>query len=569
MCDEANLLERFMRAQRCEERADEAGAAEHYGEVITAAEYLASPLPSPLTDTALREAVAPPVSLVASMACTSLGGLHLDAQRLEQARGCFVSSLGWWPDNAMSLLNLGDLEREHGSLSLAVTHYVSAAALPPVHEAGGELSGEEEDDAGEEMPTWFDQWVSMPRVEAVALASYMCALLHHQSLAFDRALPYLRRFSRLRYRLAPALWRLACTRPLANASLPSSAAAIRKDPQAVRRFDQSVPIPLLERLRSAFAVSSPFWTESRYAGRGYFSFWYDVSQPPRSCVEALAKHLLPLTGCAEQIVGCEWWVHTRAQGRSIGHQMHFDTEESTLARGDVLHPIVSSVTYIDGDPTQSDPTVVLDQRVTDDFAPSAWVSHPTLGSTLFFPGDRLHCVVPAAPAAPAAPPPLHNGRKRVRPSASVNGDERLTPSMEQPQRVTLMIGFWAQPVHTECRRVPYDACGPVPRGTRACTWPEKLTLPTEPSEVAELQQGCERALTQVTCRNVPSFKGDPWERIKGAKEGSAASSGPDGTAGHWLDLDVPEARNHRFFVSSIKEFREQIFNPSIDDAIDG
>ena len=30
MCDEANLLERFMRAQRCEERADEAGAAEHY-----------------------------------------------------------------------------------------------------------------------------------------------------------------------------------------------------------------------------------------------------------------------------------------------------------------------------------------------------------------------------------------------------------------------------------------------------------------------------------------------------------------------------------------------------------
>ena len=86
-----------------------------------------------------------------------------------------------------------------------------------------------------------------------------------------------------------------------------------------------------------------------------------MRQPPSNTVELLAAHLLPLTGCGDRIVGCEWWVHTRSDGRSIGHQMHFDTEEATLAAGRLCHPTVSSVTYLSGT-GGGDPTVVFDQR---------------------------------------------------------------------------------------------------------------------------------------------------------------------------------------------------------------
>ena len=246
----------------------------------------------------------------------------------------------------------------------------------------------------------------LPRVETVGLASYMSALLHHQALQFDDALPYLRRFARLRYRLSPALWKLASRPPSSALTLATDST----DAKTVRRFDGCVPPPLLSKLQEAFSIDSPFWKESGYAERGYFSFWHDSATQPRSLVDALAHHLLPLTGCEDSIVGCEWWVHTRAEGRSIGHQMHFDTEEFTLSTGEVLHPLVSSVTYLNGS-ICADATVVLEQTVEDENGcDAAYVSHPLIGSTLFFPGDRLHCVVPAAPVAAAgeeakAPPP--------------------------------------------------------------------------------------------------------------------------------------------------------------------
>ena len=101
----------------------------------------------------------------------------------------------------------------------------------------------------------------------------------------------------------------------------------------VVRWEGGVPPELLRRLKAAFAQDSPFWRETDYAERGYFSFWHDAAMPPRTVVDELAMTLLPLTGHAERIVGFEWWVHTRAEARSIGHQMHFDTEEASLAAG--------------------------------------------------------------------------------------------------------------------------------------------------------------------------------------------------------------------------------------------
>ena len=100
----------------------------------------------------------------------------------------------------MALTNLADVERERGCVREAARHYQTAASLPST-----------------EWPTvtpsdWFEAWVAEPRTECVGLATYMCALLLHQALAFDEALPYLQRFG-IRWRLAPCVWSAIVTPP--------------------------------------------------------------------------------------------------------------------------------------------------------------------------------------------------------------------------------------------------------------------------------------------------------------------------------------------------------------------
>ena len=74
-----------------------------------------------------------------------------------------TSAAALWPGNAMALVNLADIEREHGPCAdAALAMYERAAALPPCHER--------------ETP-WHDAWVAAPRAQSVALASYMAALV--------------------------------------------------------------------------------------------------------------------------------------------------------------------------------------------------------------------------------------------------------------------------------------------------------------------------------------------------------------------------------------------------------
>ena len=61
-------------------------------------------------------------------------------------------------------------------------------------------------------------------------------------------------------------------------------------------YKRQVPEPLLHALQEAFAPSSPFWSETDYEERGYFSFWAPARAAPRILVEMLAQHVLPLTG---------------------------------------------------------------------------------------------------------------------------------------------------------------------------------------------------------------------------------------------------------------------------------
>jgi len=582
MSASARLLDLFMQAQQREDADDASGATKLYEKLIQYAEANVSPDISSVADEALTSALSPPADLIVSTALTSLGGMHLDTCTLEEARRCFRRSLSWWPGNGMALLNLGDIEREHGCLAMAIKHYEAAAALPPLHVSPEEADGDEvDDDEGEEdddddasegdgvdgdedeededEPGWCASWVGQPRVESVSLASYMCALLHSQALAFDAALPYLHRFARLRLRLAPSVWRLAANRP--TATLRELGAAERDDAQAVRRFEGCVPAPLLERLRHGFALGSPFWQETNYAARGYFSFWYDVACEPSNTVEALARHLLPLTGAADEIVGCEWWVHTRAEGRSIGHQMHWDTEEVSLQRGEILHPLVSSVTYLSG-ASGGDPTVVLDQRTDDDEVGRAFVSHPLVGATLFFPGDRLHCVLPTKATTKKRARGAQPHNSMAADADPARGDLPLLAASACPQRVTLMIGFWTRPVNTLCERPLYGACGPTPRATRRCTWPARVALP-EDGERAALENASARAHATTVGRAVPCVEGNTWERLetkptKPTKPTKRTARQCKESASAWVGLPVPEARNHRFFVRAVSEFREQI-----------
>ena len=239
-----------------------------------------------------------------------------------------------------------------------------------------------------------------------------------------------------------------------------------------------MPPALLQRLRAAFAIDSLFWEQTDYSARGYFSFWEATAAPPATLIDVYVREvLLPLVANADDVVGAEWWVHTRASRRSIGHQMHFDTEEATLQlTGEVVHPTVSSVLYLSGG--GGDPTVVFDQRADDDApAAHAHVSHPVEGAVLLFPGDRLHCVCPAAP---------RDARKRGRDDDAAAA--ALRDARDAPQRVTLMVGLWTRDVASVCRRRPLDACGPLPRPTRSCTWPSLIALRAD-DDAAALRGG--------------------------------------------------------------------------------
>ena len=337
----------------------------------------------------------------------------------------------------------------------------------------------------------------------------MCALLQMQLGDYDAARAHQRRFG-CRYRVAPAVWKLVNGADAAPPAAP--------DRSGVQRWEGAVPPALLARLRAAFAIDSPFWEQTDYSARGYFSFWEATAAPPATLIDVYVREvLLPLVANADDVVGAEWWVHTRASRRSIGHQMHFDTEEATLQlTGEVVHPTVSSVLYLSG--AGGDPTVVFDQRADDDApAAHAHVSHPVEGAVLLFPGDRLHCVCPAAP---------RDARKRGRDDDAAAA-AALRDARDAPQRVTLMVGLWTRDVASVCRRRPLDACGPLPRPTRSCTWPSLIALRADDDAAA-----LGAAAAPPTRHAVPRVAA-PWERIDGRGGGARRRrhvGGPDARA---------------------------------------
>jgi len=143
-----------------------------------------------------------------------------------------------------------------------------------------------------------------------------------------------------------------------------------------------------------------------------------------------------------------------------------------------------------------------------------------------------------------------------------------------------MIGFWAADVRAACARRPLGACGPMPRQTRCCTWPSKLDVPRALSEAS-----IAAARSATICHSVPSISTNPWERfgpgeaVRGRGRVAAGRAGkprvkPSGCSDLptapdddvWRgQLQIPEARNHRFFVSTLAEFREALMTRCAED----
>ena len=133
----------FMQAQELESRGDAEAAREAYAQLVATAKG-ARRYDESTDDPSNAVEEEPPAALLVSVSLNTIGGFHLDAGRLDDASAAFVESLDVWPHNAMALVNLGDLEREHGSFAGALTLYERAAALPPCGEADDESDDESE-----------------------------------------------------------------------------------------------------------------------------------------------------------------------------------------------------------------------------------------------------------------------------------------------------------------------------------------------------------------------------------------------------------------------------------------
>ena len=233
----------------------------------------------------------------------------------------------------------------------------------------------------------------------------------------------------------------------------------------------------------------------------------------------------------ERIVGAEWWAHTRPLGANLGHQLHFDTDESLLGREKkVTHPILSSVLYLTGacEDAKAGATIVFDQTPeSKDVASTAWVSHPKNNSYMNFAGDLLHGVLPCTG--------VENVNKNV-------GD-----SSQPIHRLTLMVGFWTRNVTIGMgKRQLYSPCGPLPPSTSEHSW------------VIESQRGYNN--TKQTSKNGGnrdeiSFDALPsaspaWEHFD-SKVKSPRSD----------ELAIPKGLDHRFFVNNAPHcFTESLFD---------
>jgi hypothetical protein len=447
----------------------------------------------------------------------------------------------------------------------------------------GDGDGEEDEEDDEEQDEKKEQeeqeaYFSTSTVESTS--RFMCAMLWSTAGKHDRAMAHLKHFP-LTHRLHPNVWNGAgasSTTKVPSTSTTTSSSSSAPWPVAFRPKEGILPAPLYQHLLKVFAPDAAFWKESDYSNRGYYSFFSELQEnnrdrePSNLIEDVVLNHLLPRveqamltdTRTTEKICGFEWWAHTRPIQANLGHNLHFDTDESMLAKeGKITHPIFSSVLYLTGggggggggggsNDDEAGATIVLDQ--TPDSANGAnkcWRSFPQDNSLMAFPGNLLHGVLPC---------PGKDADKEKKAEASISTLATTSPAdllnqwQQHPQkgdgqepaknRLTFMVGFWTRNVPEMENRDLYSACGPLPPATKDHTWVQELSQGYGDNNNGN-DHAQRRPVTSAapkTMSTVPlPWVSPAWETI----ESTASKEEPP--------LQIPISIDHRFFVNGVPQ----------------
>ena len=215
--DSDELCSLFMQAQQLEDEGDIGFSVDCYAHVVKSCfgnSTSAGGLKTKCHQYCHRPDAAypkPPPLLIASSALNCIAGHYLDVGNIVAAQHHFrevafalkdtvvanvlvnfLQALAVWPDNAMAMTNLGNLERNHGDNEVALNIYMTCATLP-IHQSDVE---------------WEEWWVVGPRRQCVSYCAYMSALLLHQHGRYQDAVPFLQRFG-FSQRLSPSVWQAA------------------------------------------------------------------------------------------------------------------------------------------------------------------------------------------------------------------------------------------------------------------------------------------------------------------------------------------------------------------------
>lgn len=423
--------------------------------------------------------------------------------------------------------------------------------------------GDDEDEDGENdyVDEDDDIYTSSSKVESSSL--FMSAYLLSALSKHDKALVYLKKFH-LSHRIHPNVWLLASN----HAQLPSTSSLssdIDFSPRIYCGSNDSGVLPpeLHAQLCHLFAPGATYWKESDYNNRGYYSYFIGLNDinhvSPSNIIEDLiVNHLLPHANqslrdtkvggdpSSQQIIGAEWWVHTRPLGANLGHQIHYDTDEYMLnSKKKVTHPVVSSVLYLTGagkrDCNEADDsathsatagsTIIFNQSPeSTNVASQAWVSQPRDNSFMTFPGNLLHGVLPCTDVR------VSDNRGGVN---SNNEDEGL-------HRLTVLVGFWTRDVRDGMgERELYSPCGPLPPPILEHSWVMQSQTGYTDRKHEKKKQKATKADDRMMCTKLPSTS-PAWEKFSGDEIST---------------LTIPKELDHRFFVWNAPHcFSESLFD---------
>lgn len=384
-----------------------------------------------------------------------------------------------------------------------------------------------------------DSEYSTSDVEAVS--SFMAAMLNSTLGRHDEAKRQLKKFN-VSHRIHPNVWEYAMGGFNHNETGNFSGKdylSLSFEPKAFK--GNILPQETYNRLCDIFRPSGAYWKESDYQNRGYYSYFNDLSidtlsRPTHIVEDIVVNYLLPLikmenTIDTKEIVGFEWWIHTRPLSANLGHQLHFDTDEALLEqKKELTHPLVSSVLYLTGNKSEKQQTagstIVFNQKPdSTEVASKAFVMHALDNSYMIFPGDALHGVLPC-------PCSRHQSE-----------------SKDTTERLTLMVGFWTRRVPDNIKHQSlYSPCGPLPPDSDEHTWVKEIKDGYPKQKSSDSDYSTKSSVNVSILPHVtPAWECINIDHDKGLNNNSTS-------------LPIPCSLDHRFFVNGAPTcFRDSLF----------